>query len=758
MKKFYLVTVMLLCVFFANAQTKIQGVPRNDIHTPAAKQQIRNTAIDFSNIKYWVGTGSNQAGFVVQWNDSKNPDALVWGYRWDGDATGEDMLKAIAKADGRFFSLLYQGTQYGTAIGGLGFDLDGKNSNALYKDGNTTYPLYPFDGIIDTKAYDFDKFTSANAEDHWQSGWTEKGNWSYWVKNPSDTDYKYSDLGATSRVLQNGSWDVWNYSPEFNNLPISSTMTAVSEYSSVPDFTKGFFMVNEEWLGHANGSVNFVGDNGQIYYRVYSQVNNNQAFGATTQYGTIYGGKFFFISKQGKDTGDNQYTAGGRLVVADALTLKKIAGFDNIGGADGRSFVGVNEDTGYIGTSNGIVLFDIKNLKVGNMITGTEGAQIGNMVRTSKYVFAVKQRVGMLVINAETNKLINTVSGSFHSVTQAKDGSVWGIQDKKLININPVTFETTEYAIPTTQYLGSWGAWNAGSFTYSNQENALYWINSANIWVFGKQIIKFDIETKTFNENFATVPGQTDENGNPLTYKQFPYAAGLRIDPVSDRLILNTTESGFGAHYQKNWVHTFDNRGNLINTKTLNDYYWFPAITVFPDNSAPVVNSEFPSEVTLQDVVKIDLKTMVSDADNLSSAIVKSVQSNDSPTTVSAEINADDELVLTPKSMGTANIVVKFNSNGKTVEKSLKIISSSTLSTEETGKTQLKIYPNPATDVININTQDKIVSAVIYDISGKELKVNINNKQINVTALKNGLYILKIVTDKGTYNQKFIKQ
>lgn len=756
MKKFYLLTMLFLFAFFTNAQIKVQGVPRNDIQNLNTQNQT-TTALTFADVQYWVGTGTNEAAFVVQWNDGKNPDALVWGFRWNGNATGEDMLKAIAKADHRFLSLLYQGTQFGSAIGGLGFDLNGTNSNALYKNGNVTYPYYPVDGIVNTSAYDFDQYTAADTADHWSSGWTTNGYWSYWVKDPMDTDFGYSGVGATTRALVNGSWDVWNFNPNFTEFPISSTMTAVSPYVSSTNFTNGYFMVNEEWFGHTNGSVNFVDNNGQINYRVYSNANNNHAFGATTQYGTIYGDKFYFISKQAADGGDTQYTPGGRLVVANAQTMQKIAGFNTIGGGDGRTFVGVNEHKGYIGASNGIYLFDIDNLQVGNLITGTGGGsayagQIGNMIRTSKYVFAVKQTAGILVIDPATDTLISTISGAYHSIVQAKDGSIWAVQDQKVVNINSTTFAVTSYTIPTTKYLGSWGAWNAGSFTASRQQNALYWINSINSFNSGTQIVKFDVTTKTFNENFAVIPGQTG------TYKQIPYGAGLRVNPTTDELILNTTESGYGAHYQKNWIHTFNNTGTLTNTKTLNDYYWFPALAVFPDNTAPTVSNTFPSQVAAGNVTTIDLKTVVSDDDNLSAAIVKSVKSNSNPAIVSATINDSDELVLTPLASGTSNMVISFNSNGKTVEKTLVInATASSLATAEVNKLEFSIYPNPVTDILTIRTQEKVFNISLYDASGRLINTQFNNGQVNVSMLPKGMYILKAVTDKAVYQQKFIK-
>lgn len=757
MKKFYLFTVLFLFAFFTNAQIKVQGVPRNDLSGNTPSTAINTTPnISFSDIQYWVGTGANQAAFVVQWNDSKNPDALVWGFRWDGNATGEDMLKAIAKADRRFFTLLYPGTQFGTAVGGMGFDLNGQDSNALIKSGNATYPLYPLDGIVKTTQYDFDDYTAKDTNDHWMSGWYN-GFWSYWVKNPADADFGFSGVGASSRVLENGSWDVWNYSPMSGSYDISSTMTPVSPYVSSTNFTNGFFMVNEEWFGHTNGSVNFIDNNGQINYRVYSNANNNHAFGATTQYGTIYGDKFYFVSKQAADGGDTQYTPGGRLVVANAQTMQKIATFNTIGNGDGRSFLGVNQHKGYIGASNGIYLFDIDNMQVGNMIAGTGGGsqysgQIGNMIRTSKYVFAVKQTAGILVIDPDTDTVVTTIAGAFNSIVQAKDGSVWAIQNQKLTHINLTTLTTQDYTIPTSKYADSWGAWNAGSFTASNTENTLYWIKAGSGFNAGNQIVRFDVTTKAFNETFITIPGQTG------TYKQIPYGAALRVNPSTGNLILNTTESGYGAHFMKNWIHTFNPSGALIDTKILIDYYWFPSLAVFPDNTAPVVSNTFPSQVTASSATAIDLKTLVSDEDSFGSSIIKSVKSNSNPSVVSADINANEELVLTPIGSGAADIVISFNSNGKVVEKTLKVNSiASTLATAEVKKIEFSIYPNPVADVLYIKTQEKVISIAVYDISGKLINTQFNNGQVNVSTLPKGMYILKATTDKAVYQQKLIK-
>jgi hypothetical protein len=166
-----------------------------------------------------------------------------------------------------------------------------------------------------------------------------------------------------------------------------------------------------------------------------------------------------------------------------------------------------------------------------------------------------------------------------------------------------------------------------------------------------------------------------------------------------------------------------------------------------------------PSQVTVGNVTTIDLKTVVSDEDNNTASIVKTIKSNDNQAVVSAVINNNDELVLTPIASGTASIVIGFNSNGKTAEKTITVNSlGSTLATAEVKKLEFSIYPNPVTDLLMIKTQEKIVNISVYDASGKLVNTQFSNGQINMSMLPKGMYILKAVTDKAMYQQKLIKK
>lgn len=71
------------------------------------------------------------------------------------------------------------------------------------------------------------------------------------------------------------------------------------------------------------------------------------------------------------------------------------------------------------------------------------------------------------------------------------------------------------------------------------------------------------------------------------------------------------------------------------------------------------------------------------------------------------------------------------------------------------------IYPNPAFNQLNINNNEPMDYAVIYDLIGKKVKtISINNTQaiIDVSSLEKGVYFLQIHSKQEIINKKFIKQ
>jgi hypothetical protein len=65
---------------------------------------------------------------------------------------------------------------------------------------------------------------------------------------------------------------------------------------------------------------------------------------------------------------------------------------------------------------------------------------------------------------------------------------------------------------------------------------------------------------------------------------------------------------------------------------------------------------------------------------------------------------------------------------------------------------QISIYPNPASDVVNIASRDMINKISVYNIFGaliKDQEVNAVNARVDISNLAEGLYILKFETKRG---------
>ena len=140
------------------------------------------------------------------------------------------------------------------------------------------------------------------------------------VYEPSDADFKgYTvEIGDESIVSLYKSVNcLVAHKPGQTTFRIKSTDGTVANEYKVnvkgadsayrPDnFMDGTVWLNEEWYGHTSGSLNYVDTDGGIFYRAYGNQNENMAFGATSQFGMNYAGKYFIMSKQAWDNGDKR--------------------------------------------------------------------------------------------------------------------------------------------------------------------------------------------------------------------------------------------------------------------------------------------------------------------------------------------------------------------------------------------------------------------------------------------------------------------
>ena len=239
MKKIFLfvmLTMVGLSAMATNEQFKVQGIPYNNPKMKKSMPKVlpmatTNDSFSFDDIQNWTGEGENQAAVVIQFNTGKETEtnALVFGYRWNGTATGSDMIVAIAKNDPRFYCLANNG-MYGYSIGGIGWDAD-EDGDIYLMNGSEKITLT--DGKYECASeYDYDNFTAGDTDDLWAGGWMSKGYWSYWNATDSPANFTYANTGAGGRILTDGCWDGWNFSANYASyewLPFAAAPSLIPD-------------------------------------------------------------------------------------------------------------------------------------------------------------------------------------------------------------------------------------------------------------------------------------------------------------------------------------------------------------------------------------------------------------------------------------------------------------------------------------------------------------------------------------------------
>lgn len=160
-------------------------------HLPA---QVVST---FDDIQTWVGSGANRSGLIVDFHDGTTRQSFAWGYRWDGAASGADMIIAIDAALPEFGMAAFGTGASGFFLTSLsfldGFDLHTKSSGDF-----STYPA------------------QWESWGYYLAGGTANGSTVSGAGNTKPASWTASPVGASldggnGRVLANNAWDVWSF-------------------------------------------------------------------------------------------------------------------------------------------------------------------------------------------------------------------------------------------------------------------------------------------------------------------------------------------------------------------------------------------------------------------------------------------------------------------------------------------------------------------------------------------------------------------
>ena len=663
-KNFTSLAFALLVSASALAQTttiRVQGAPRKVSTALAANikkaaEATASTGIDFSKIERWTGQGDCQAALAIKWADGQNDGkTLVWGYRWNSTETktGEDLIRAVVKADPALYMMATQAS-WGFYIGAFGYDADADRYVTLT---TMTGELYPRNGVFDIPSSEFETSESTDwgNGDSWNSpsGYTDY--WSYYVADKASDALGYSNVGAGDRKLTNGCVDAYVFTSSTSENVYDGNL---SYLPATVDYTQGVYMVNEDWTGHRNSTVNFLSKDGTF---VYDHVQN---VGLTACYGTFYGNRFYAISK--KNNGLKTEDAFGRITVCDANSTRIIKQIKDIAGKDGRSFCGIDEHKAYVSTSGGIYTLNLDELSVGSAIKNVDGGaanigECGNMVRLGNYVYAVEYKKNLHVIDCSTDRIAASIEAKVFSITMSKDGSLWVSTDKGISRVDTAANKLEAISLPEGIDVpaNSYGAWCPDGLCASMQNNVIYWTSAS--WNVLK-VFKYDID----NNEFAKV---VDLSNDADKWKMYS-SSNLRIDPVTDNLYVSLFKDYGVTDYV---VRVYDNKGNKLNQYDLEKKnYWFPGMFVFPDTEDPVAGKMDAVAVDEDKETEIDLSNVCTDADNFQAAIVKTVQSVTDESVATATVK-NGKLVVKGIKAGSTSATIAFCSNGITTTADVNI-------------------------------------------------------------------------------------
>ena len=120
--------------------------------------------------------------------------------------------------------------------------------------------------------------------------------------------------------------------------------------------------------------------------------------------------------------------------------------------------------------------------------------------------------------------------------------------------------------------------------------------------------------------------------------------------------------------------------------------------------------------------------------------------------------NSGSASVIFPASTANKTVIVRVSAIGN-VFYAVNKVSLGALAVNDITKTKVQVYPNPATDILNVSNVSAKTSYKIYNVAGQLVSTgNINNGEVKVNQLAKGMYIISFEDNANVSNIKFEKK
>ncbi|WP_264520794.1 T9SS type A sorting domain-containing protein [Flavobacterium sp. N1994] len=261
-------------------------------------------------------------------------------------------------------------------------------------------------------------------------------------------------------------------------------------------------------------------------------------------------------------------------------------------------------------------------------------------------------------------------------------------------------------------------------------------------------------EALNFNTTITDNLGATETTtapDNAFNYKQSVGTVTQNTIDCLEGVAADNTQIGNYLHYRINFVNT----GNAVAKNVTAKVVFDPA--KYDMNSLQILNSSNPLNLRISGATAIFFMGNVNaggpGGDGGILLKIKTVGSLASGSTVtsSAQLFFDYEAGFIPTLITPAEVTTN---NAATTFQNLSI-------GQNEMDASILVYPNPTNSILNIDSNNSIKTVQLYDISGKLLQTNISDSDkvsMDMTQRSNGIYFLKITSDKGQKVEKIVKE
>ena len=329
---------------------------------------------------------------------------------------------------------------------------------------------------------------------------------------------------------------------------------------------------------------------------------------------------------------------------------------------------------------------------------------------------------------------------------------------------SPTQTTTSFNFTATTAGVGTW-QWRVRA----RNINGVYGnYTSSRTFIISQTTTSYTISTSSNPPIGGTTTGNgTYSNGSNLT---------VTASANSGYIFSNWTENNTVVSTNATYQFTISSNRNLVANFSIPNTgqgciggTQFPSFSLNPTNTWQVQNTIFAGEYAVFNVINNQTYTWsLCEADggytNYDSQLTLRNNLNGNYISYSDDFcGTNAKITWTSYFDGQVRVLVnQYNCSSNTNATTLAYKSENTLNTTEIeNKLDIKVYPNPIEDILNIDSKEKIISKIeIIDIQGRLIfkdNYNKNKIEINSSSFENGTYVIKVYFENEQLIYKIIK-